>query len=183
MELTKSIPALIAQRAAENPERTFIREVGGRAITYGAFHTEALKWAALFAELGVKEGATVLTMLSPSVDAYAIWIGLSWVRAIEVPCNTDYQERMLAYVCANSGARIAVVSKQWVHRFRQIADKLPGLETIIVPDSDEPIDLPWRTLARRDAIGGLKPAEGLSPPMPWEISLMIYTSGTTGHSK
>ena len=54
MELNKSIPALIAQRAAENPKRTFIEEVGGRAVTYGEFHTEASKWAALFAELDRK---------------------------------------------------------------------------------------------------------------------------------
>lgn len=182
MESSQSIPALIAQRATENPEKTFIREVGGRTVTYGEFQAEALKWAALFAKLQVGEGATVLTMLPPSADAYAIWIGLSWVRAIEVPCNTDYQERMLTYLCSNSGARVAVVGKQWAHRFREIADQLPGLETVIVPDAEEPIDLPWRTATRRDA-HALAPAEGLSPPMPWEVSLMVYTSGTTGHSK
>ena len=183
MELNKTVPALIAQRAAESPERIFIQEVGGRTVTYGAFHTEALKWAALFAELDVREGATVLTMLSPSVDAYAIWMGLSWVRAIEVPCNTDYQERMLAYLCSNSGARIAIVAKQWAPRFKQIASQLPGLVTVIVPDADEPIDLPWRTLTRDDAILARKPAEDLNPPMVWDTCLMVYTSGTTGPSK
>jgi carnitine-CoA ligase len=183
MDLNKTVPALIAQRAAENPERIFIQEVGGRAVTYAAFHTEALKWAALFAELDVREGATVLTMLSPSVDAYAIWMGLSWVRAIEVPCNTDYQERMLAYLCSNSGARIAIVAKQWAPRFKQIASQLPGLVTVIVPDADEPIDLPWRTLTRGDAMLTRKPAEDLNPPMVWDTCLMVYTSGTTGPSK
>jgi len=183
MEHRKTIPAVIAQRAQENPEKTFIREVGGRDVTYGAFQTEALKWAALFSKLGVTEGGTVMTMLPPSIDAYAVWMGLAWLRAIEVPCNLDFQGRMLAYICQNSGTRIAVISQQYAERFQQIADQVSELEIVIIADGEAAIDLPWKTLARTDAIGAITAAEGLVPPNIWDTSLIIYTSGTTGPSK
>ncbi len=182
MEYPKAIPAVLAERARANPEKIFIREVGGREVTYGAFQTEALKWAALFSKLGVKAGDTVLTMLPPTVDAYAVWIGLAWLRAIEVPCNLDFQGRMLGYVLQNSGARVAVIAGQFTERFRQIADQAAGLEIMIVPDEHDLPELPWKMLARR-AVDAIAPAEGLVPPDVWDTSLIIYTSGTTGPSK
>jgi crotonobetaine/carnitine-CoA ligase len=184
MDHQTSIPALLARRAAENPDRVLMREVGGRSVSFGAFQDEALEWAGALAGLGIRAGDRVLTMLPPSIDAFSLWIGLAYLRAIETPCNTDYMGRMLSYLIANSGCRVAIVSRQWVDRFAAIADDITGLDTLIIMEDKDPLpDLPWRVVQKRDLLNSGSRLEGVAPPDLWDTAMMIYTSGTTGPSK
>ncbi len=183
MDRRTSIPALLAERAAQNPERTFVTEVGGREATYGAFQDEALRWAAGLRALGVGPGENVVTMLPPCIDAFAAWIGLSWLRAVDTACNTDYRSRMLAYLLEDSGAEVMIVAARWLDRLVDVADDVGRLKTVVVPDADEPPDgLPWQVVTGTDVTGSL-PAADVDPPDVWDVATMIYTSGTTGPSK
>lgn len=179
-----SVPQRLQERSEEHPDRPFAIEAGGRSVTYGEFHAEALTWSAAYRSVGLGEGDTVVSMVTPSVSAYASWIGMSWLRVIDAPCNTDYQGQMLAYLLNHSHSRVAVVDKQFVPRLVAIAADAPGLETVIVLGDDVgDVTAPFRLISSGELLSDLKPLVDLDPPQVWDIATMIYTSGTTGPSK
>ncbi|MCZ7526676.1 MAG: AMP-binding protein [Acidimicrobiia bacterium] len=179
------MPGCLARRAAEHPDRVFMREVGGGEVTHRQLHEAALGWAAALRRLGVTSGATVLTMLPTRIDTYATWLGIGWLRAVEVPVNTQYLGAMLEYVVNDSKARVIVIAARWLERLAAVADRCPNLETVIVPDDDgDPsVALPFRVLGREDVFEGVSPTSDLEPPDPWDLCAILYTSGTTGPSK
>ncbi len=183
MDRRTSIPARLAARAQQNPDRTFVTEIGGRTATYGEFQDEALRWAAGLRELGVGAGDNVVTMLPPRIDSFAAWIGMAWLRAVDTACNTEYRGRMLAYLLNDSRAEVAIVAERWLDRLVEVAADAPGLKTVVVPDADAaPSGLPWHAVTGAE-VAGSPPADDIDPPDIWDVATMIYTSGTTGPSK
>jgi crotonobetaine/carnitine-CoA ligase len=85
-----SVPALLAQRAESDPQGIFIQEVGGPTYHYAEFHRSVLEVADALATVGVGPGNTVAVMLEPSVLAHVCWIGIAWLKALEVPVNPEF---------------------------------------------------------------------------------------------
>src|SRR5581483_201800 len=187
MAFTAELPApqLLEARAAAWPDRVAIDVVGRDAVvTYAELHDSVLRWAGAFRRLGVAAGERVAVMLPTSVDAYRAWFGLAWLRALEVPVNTDYRGGILAYLLGQSKARVAVVSARYLDRLAEVAADVAGLETVVVPDADGPLpDLPFKLLTGAEFLAGVEPAAALRPPAWDDVAAVIYTSGTTGPSK
>src|SRR4051812_6385730 len=179
-----TVPERIQQVAVEHPDRPFVVEADGRTATYGEFHDESLRWAAAYRSLGLGAGDNVVTMVRPSVTAYASWLGMCWLKVVDVGCNTDYQGSMLAYLLNQSRSRVAVVDVQYLPRVLAVAADVPGLEAVVVLGGDAvDVDAPFRVVASDDLLADLKPADDLDSPNIWDIAMMTYTSGTTGASK
>src|SRR2546428_4571055 len=85
-----TLPAMVARRAKDNPDRILFHMVSGEQESYGTFHESVLTWADAFRRLGVGR-ENVATMLPTSIDPYRAWLGLAWVGATEVSLNTDYR--------------------------------------------------------------------------------------------
>jgi crotonobetaine/carnitine-CoA ligase len=185
---TPVLPRIVRTRAEQTPDQLAIIEVdGGRSLTWRECHEEALRWARAYRALGVGVGDTVLTMLPNSADAHIAWLALSWLGAIEVPINNEYQGKMLAYVVENCQANILTVADRFARRFMD-ADILTGdspRRVMVIPDRvEQRDDMPCRTLGRRLFLsGGLKGTADFIEPEAWDIASIIYTSGTTGPSK
>ena len=81
------LPHLIAERAAATPERVALECVDGTRRTYRELHECNLRWAAAYRRAGVAAGDHVASMVVHSFDSYSVWLGLSWLRAVEVPAN------------------------------------------------------------------------------------------------
>jgi crotonobetaine/carnitine-CoA ligase len=158
------LPHLIEKRARERGDQVFLQHVDGPTLTFAELHDAALRWAGALRERGVKAGDRVVVMLPPSFDAITAWLGIAWLRAIEVPVHTAYRARMLQYTLDNAEANVVIVGEQFKERF----DEIEGDPTYIVVD-EEPLDGPV--------------AEGLEGPAHHDISSILYTSGTTGPSK
>ena len=106
-------------------------------------------------------------MVPNSVESYYAWLGLGWLRAVEVPVNTMYLGRMLRYVVSNSEARILVVATRFLERFVDIADALDGVETIVVPDGDGPFPpLPCTVVGSTSFLDGIEPDREITGPAP-----------------
>jgi crotonobetaine/carnitine-CoA ligase len=181
-----TLPEHLRQRAVEHPDRPLAIEANGRTATYAEFHEEALTWAAAYRQLGLHANDVAVTMVRPSISAFAAWIGLSWLRVIEAPCNTDYQGQMLVYLLNHSRARVAVVDRQYVARLIAVSGELPHLETVVVigpADETRQAEAPFRVIAADRLLAALEPLSDLEPPQVWDTAMMIYTSGTTGPSK
>jgi crotonobetaine/carnitine-CoA ligase len=184
MESRDALPQLLERRAAESPDHEFLRDVRGVGRTYAQFHDQALRWAAAFRNHGVTAGDNVVTMLPNSELCLLAWIGLSWLRAVEAPINHAYKGPMLRYVIDLLDARVVVIAEQFLPALAEVADELPGVELVIVPDAGGPLPRIGKTTLTGDQfLGGMEPASVLEGPGPWDLACILLTSGTTGPSK
>jgi len=178
------LPHLLAERAAGHPDRTYLQEVDGRSISYGDLHRHTLTWADAYRRLGVTAGDRVAVMLPTGIDAVSAWLGLSWLRAWEVPVNTGYVGRMLHYLLEHSRSKLLVTARAYLERLSHVAAELTHLKAVVVADEDDVAsDLPFRMIGRSEFLAGATPAADLDGPGPTDISTVMYTSGTTGPSK
>jgi len=188
------LPHAIIDAASARGDALAMLDVAGRRRSFNDVRDEMMRWAGAYAALGVTPGSTVLTMVPNSFECYDVWLGLVWLRAIEVPANTGYRGPMLAYILNNSEAALAVISERYLDRLALIADDLVHLKCLVVPDASGPLpSLPFEVRTGDDVLAGAPsggapsggtPSGGLGPgPAYHDIAAMIYTSGTTGPSK
>ena len=186
LDALDTLPGILAKRAESTPEREYVVDVTNHAsLTFGQAHELFLTWADAFRRLGIDPGDRVAVMLPNSFDAAAAWIGLGWVRALEVPVNAAYRGHMLRYTLTNSGAKAALIAERHLDELAEVAGDVPDLTTVVVPDASGALPkLEGKTvLSRDDFLAGATPAHDLSAPMPWDVFGIMYTSGTTGPSK
>jgi crotonobetaine/carnitine-CoA ligase len=182
----ETLPAAIKGWAHREPDRPFLREVGGPSRSYGELHQAALRWAGAFERAGVRAGDNVPALVRTSVGAAEQWLGLAWLRAVQAGVNTDFRGQSLAYVITNSRARRMICAPEFLDRLAAIAPDLPDLELVIVPDTrpDElPDGFPIPLVAAEQLRDAAEPVDDGSPPQRHETACISYTSGTTGASK
>lgn len=186
-------PHGIAHWAGVSPDRVAVKHAdeGGRRLTYRELHTSVLRWAAAYRRLGVGAGTHVATMIPNSPEAYIAWMGLGWLKAVEVPLNNAYVGKMLQYTLDQSDSSVLVVHRRFVDRLAPIANELPTLKKVVV--IDDPVDgevtdfdissLPFEVCEQESFLAGVEPAIDLDGPEYRDITAIVYTSGTTGPSK
>ncbi len=181
----RSLPAIIAERADEAPDRPYIVSCeNGAVLTYGEVELLGRRWAGALRGTGVNVGDTVLTMLPPGPPSIGTWIGASLLRAIEVPINTGYRGRMLAYTLDDSLAAIAIVAAEYLEMLAEVLPQVPRIRTVVVvgdyvPDTLTGVEvMGMETFLAQDPID--RPDE---MPQGHDIAAILYTSGTTGPSK
>jgi crotonobetaine/carnitine-CoA ligase len=183
-----TLPVLLRRRAAENPDRPFIDDVSGRALTYGAADAGSRRWAAAFRRHGIGPEDIVTTMIPSGPRSFLVWQGLAWIRAHEATLNEQYRGEFLAGIVNDTGAALLVVDGQYVERFAEIAGMLDHLREVVVVGtyegaSEGPSTVPFVVIPEADFLAGCEPAEDLVEPGPADIAAIFYTSGTTGRSK
>ena len=177
------LPHLLERRAQNEPDAIAMQDVDGREMTCRELHEEILRWADALRRIGVESERTVVTMLPNSFEAYFVWLGLAWLRAVEVPANNMYRGHMLRYLIENSGAEIVVISERYLPQLADVVGDLPELKTVIVPDATTTPELGVRVVAGEELFADATPADDLDGPEYWDPAAIIYTSGTTGPSK
>lgn len=178
--------SLITQRVERGGPSLALRELDGqqRELTWSQVKTESDRWARGLADLGVKPGDTILTMIPNGADTLVAWAAIAALGAIEVPLNDAFHGPSLAHAASVAKARIAIVDAQ--HLGQWIPD-LPSLhlDHIVLPGgSTSGIDT--ITGAELVDLAGFSPdAEPVEPATHTadDPALVIFTSGTTGPSK
>jgi len=176
-----SVPVLLRGRAEADPAGILIQEVTGRTVTNAAFHDMALGVADALGKLGVARGDCVVTVNDACIEAYASWIGICWLGALEVPVNPEFRGQSLIYGISDCKAKVLITSNAHLDKLLGILDQLPYVQHILTTDEAAPEGISQvQTLsgAGRNAPHGDYPAPQLMDPYA-----VIYTSGTTGPSK
>jgi crotonobetaine/carnitine-CoA ligase len=176
-------PQRVEHWAASTPDAPWIDVIGGPVVSYAEGLEEGLRWADALARRGVGAGDHVAVLIPNTLDFVWAWLGLSWLRAVEVPVNTAYQGRMLQYILHQSDARLLMTTRSALPRLEAVADELPNLEAIILVDADDgehSLSIP--VVGRTEFLDGATPAPRPGPD-PWDTATILYTSGTTGPSK
>ncbi|MGN6609655.1 MAG: AMP-binding protein [Jatrophihabitans sp.] len=179
------LPLVIEQRAGTIPDRPYLVDVEGGSSTYGELHARALLWARALMRLGVQPGARVVTMLHNTVENYALWFGIAWAGAVEVPVNVDLRGTVLAHQLRLPAAELVIADASAVANIMAAAESVPALQRVIT--LQEPEDAAGRltVLPVADVLAGVddEPVRPYAELQPWDIASVIYTSGTTGPSK
>lgn len=176
------LPQILARRAAQTPERTFIVFENRSSWTWKQAHEAALRTASALWKMGVRKGDRVICWAPDGKEVVQTWFGTNHLGAIYVPLNTALRGAMLQHVVANANARVAVVHADLLDRLRGL--DLGGIERIVVLSG---------TAGGLHGVQFHEPAELFegecdeqilqSPSDPWDPYAIIYTSGTTGPSK
>jgi crotonobetaine/carnitine-CoA ligase len=172
LEQTCLAPHAVGRWAAETPDAIALEHVDGRRLTYSELHAHGQAWASAFESLGIGAGDHVATLLPNTFDAHRALIGLGWLRAVEVPLNTAYVGRMLAYTLDHSDATCLLTTSEYLDRVEAIRQEAPKLLQVLVVDADEFAD----RAATSSAVGWIGPEYR-------DIHSLMFTSGTTGPSK
>ncbi|HEX4466713.1 MAG TPA: AMP-binding protein [Solirubrobacteraceae bacterium] len=178
----ESLPELVALRAGEHPERVFLQDIEGRELTWGELHELSLRWAAAFASLGVGAGDRVVTMRRNSTESVAIFIGLGWLHAVEVPISTELRGNTLRHAIAVADGEVMVLEAAYLPRVAAIAEQLAGRLSLIL-DGDAEADVPFPVASQSELLASVAPSSSMQPPRAHEVACVVFTSGTTGPSK
>ena len=136
MQSLATLPVLISERRALQ-HRTGSRSSRSRRTSSSRWHDldrECRRWADAYRRLAVESGETVVTMMPNTPDAIYAWLGCAWLRAIEVPVNTDYRGEWLTHAINNSRARSIVTSRQFAPALALVADNLEHVHIVVVYD-------------------------------------------------
>ncbi|HEY1485356.1 MAG TPA: AMP-binding protein, partial [Micromonosporaceae bacterium] len=95
LDPARVVPRLVAGHATRHPERPFLVEVTGRAVSYGETWDAVRRWCTWLTGRGVRPGDRVISMLPASVDAALLWLATGCLRAIEVPVNPELRGEFL----------------------------------------------------------------------------------------
>jgi carnitine-CoA ligase len=182
-ERRTNLPQLLRERAQATPDEVFAF-LGDDRLTYGELHARSLAWSGVLQTEGVRPGDHVLTFLEPAFDGYALWLGLAWLGAVDVPINPAYRGPVLAHAINMADARLAVVSASFLPRICDVHDEAPKLQTIIVKgEGAVATDHRLRLVPEAYAFASSPAATALVEPQPHDIACIIFTSGTTGPAK
>ena len=177
-------PHAVAHWAASDPERIALQHVDGEAYSYAEADALGRRWATALGACGVEAKTHVATLLDNGFPAQALWLGLGWLRAIEVPLNTALQGALLHHALAASDSRILVTTQAFLPLLEDLEDPLPALEQILLLDTDaSATDLEIPCVDLRPHLEGAAPATDLDGPEYRDIAAILFTSGTTGPAK
>ena len=181
-------PHAIARWASATPDAVALEQVGGERITYRRLLDDTLRWAAAYRRLGVGAGDHVATMIPHGLAVPKAWIGLGWLRAVEVPLNTAYIGSLLRYALDMADVTTMVIGVEYFDRLMAVADSLPLLAAVVVVGGPAPdVDTPFRLLSEDEFLAGIDPATDIldsgGGPDYRDPAAILFTSGTTGPSK
>ncbi|MFP8876570.1 MAG: AMP-binding protein, partial [Myxococcota bacterium] len=154
------------------------------ALSYAETDALGRRWAGALRECGVEAGSHVATLLHNGFAAQALWLGLAWLRAVEVPINTAQKGALLHHALSASDSRFLVTSREFLNALKDLGAPLPALEHILLIDGeggDSPIDAPCIDL--RSALERATSEGDFEGPDYRDIAAILFTSGTTGPAK
>ncbi|MET0396108.1 MAG: amino acid adenylation domain-containing protein [Longimicrobiaceae bacterium] len=158
-----TLHGLVEAQAARTPERAAL-EFAGETLTYAQLDRRASALAAELTARGVGPESRVALCLERGPEMVAALLAVLKAGGAYVPLDPAYPADRIAYVLADSGARVLVTQSA-------LRDTLPPFAGEIVYVDE---------LADPDAVAGCSLF-----PVPCSLSLAyaIYTSGSTGRPK
>jgi acyl-CoA synthetase (AMP-forming)/AMP-acid ligase II len=174
--MPQNLRELLELRAAAAPDKPFLlSESDGRDFTYREFDAAVDRTARLLSAGGVRKGDRVSLLLPNSAEYVIAYFACFKMGALAGPVNSLLKPEELAYVVADSEAKLLLVNTEFLPLAEGLRGRVASLERILTFDDWDAATAPhadafddgWRDtpLAREDE------------------AIIIYTSGTTGKPK
>ena len=112
--------------------------MGDRRMTFGALDEQTDRLGQALRRLGIARGDRV-ALLSQNAFEYLVCVGAAAkVGAVLVPLNFRLQPAEVAYILADSGAKLIVTQPAFVAPLQGIRGELPALEQVVVFGGEAP---------------------------------------------
>ena len=177
----RTVPSLLERRLETDPDGEYL-DVTGTRLSAADVERTANRLANALAELGVRPGDRVATLIENSPPALLAWWGAIRGGFVAVPVNTAYKGEYLRHQLADSGSRVLFVEPDLADRATAVAPQVEGLEHVVVSGDVTP-SISGVSVHRWDA---LLSADDKAPSVdirPSDLGTFVYTGGTTGPSK
>jgi acyl-coenzyme A synthetase/AMP-(fatty) acid ligase len=172
--------SLVAQGAAEWPDRTMMTDERGRTLSFAGFRDTAEEVAAGLNGLGVTAGTTVSWQLPTVLESVVLMAALARLGAVQNPIIPILREGEVDHIIGQVGTQLIItpdVLRGFDHAAmaRQVAQK-HGAQVLVVDHTTAgPGDL---ALPRGDP-STLPPPDDIADAIRW----VYYSSGTTSVPK
>jgi long-chain acyl-CoA synthetase len=151
--------------AEEHPDRVAVRTKDDEvSLTWSELRDRVDALAGGLAELGVTRGDRVALMLANRPEFHIADLAVMTLGATPFSIYQTFSPEQIAYVVADSGARVALVESQY-------ADRFPDIDHVLVLEDGWP------------AVEGFDAEPLWRAVGPEDVVTLIYTSGTTGPPK
>jgi crotonobetaine/carnitine-CoA ligase len=180
-EPTATITGLLQQRLDHDPHGEYL-DVGGDKVSAAEVFATACRLANALAELGVRPGDRVATIVENSVEAVLAWWGVIVAGAVAVPVNTAYKGQYLRHQLHDSGAKVCIAQGDLAERLAPIAGELQHLGHVVVIADEAPPLAGVRGTTWAQALTA-DDADPKAAVRPSDLGTFVYTGGTTGPSK
>jgi acyl-CoA synthetase (AMP-forming)/AMP-acid ligase II len=179
-----SLAALLDDRAAATPTRTFVSD-GVLDLDYGTVREHARGLGAALLRRGVTRGDRVVVQLPNWAEFVVSYMAIARIGAVMVPIMTVYRPAEVGHVLHNSGAVAAITTGTFrgfdhAGMFRALQPEIPELRTLVIARA-EPTD--GELAFDRACATGTDDAELGAHPDPDEPHVVVYTSGTESTAK
>jgi rifamycin polyketide synthase module 1/2/3 len=165
-DLVGSIGDLVRRQAAAHGARPlFVEEQ--RAVTFAEYDARTEAAARGLVSLGLEPGERVATYLGNSVALLEAYTAIAKAGAVTVFCNAQLTAREVAYIFADSEARVVVTDAAHRATVESVLGQCPSVRRVIAVDE-------WPAgpgATRLPHVG------------PHDLAWVGYTSGTTGLPK
>jgi long-subunit acyl-CoA synthetase (AMP-forming) len=165
------------------PDHVAVRTVDDAvSLSYAALYARAERLARGLAALGLHRGETLAIMLANRPEFNVVDLAAVLLGAVPFSIYQTLPPAQIAYVVADSGARVAVVEQTFLKAFLEARAQTPGLTHVVVVDGEAPPGtLPLAEVEA--AASAFNVADASRAVQPDDLLTLIYTSGTTGPPK
>src|SRR3954454_14374596 len=129
----RSVPEVLAQRAADQPGKRLV-SCGGADRTYGEMAALADRRARALAALGGAPGDRVAVLSANRIEMVELFFACARLGAVQVPLNTFLKGEFLRYQLADGGAETVVVDGPGLPALALLLDRLPAVRRIVTLD-------------------------------------------------
>ncbi|MBM3678614.1 MAG: AMP-binding protein [Actinobacteria bacterium] len=169
-----TLPALVALRARELPDREAVVFPGERA-TFSEFDALAVEMAKRLLGAGVGRDDRVGLLMPASLDAFALQMGVMILGAVAVPVNARFKAREVSYLVRHAGMTLLVAEPAYADVLAE-AKAAEACRVVLGIDDEAFV-----------AGGGDVAAAAVETERALlqgdDDGLMLYTSGTTANPK
>ncbi len=174
------ISALVAEGAADVPDRQALVETGGRTLTWAGLEDEVSRIATGLGGQGIRAGQRVMIVVGNRIEFVTTYLGVLRAQVVAVPINPRSTSGEVARMIADSGTRLVVVDETALDVVRAAVSELADVRrpTVVVTGAEPGnVEVAFADL-RADVVRPVPPL-----PDPEKLAALLYTSGTSGRPR
>lgn len=171
------VSSLVAEAAAEAPDRQALVESGGRTLTWVALEDEVARLATGLGARGIRAGQRVMIVVGNRIEFVTSYLAVLRAQVVAVPVNPRATADEVARMLLDSGTRLVVTDETALAVVRDAVARVdgPARPTVVVTGTDPGVDELALTDLRADVVRPVPPL-----PDPEKLAALLYTSGTSG---